>query len=337
MKTSYIKYIYTFCLFVVLLGISACGKSSADNMIPVSPYDGQLVCTRGYIAYITEDARVCLITKDGSGVMDSFGSVRKIDGTEGSLVLLFEDGTMAYYNVTYQTFITGENYEERGYERCLPALELIWEAQNVTDFYYNGYDEIVLLQDGEWYYGENESRQALCKEWNDKKVVKFAGAEGQGGPSIGLCSDGTVWVDEWYGNESAGISRDKVAAWTDLVDVDFAFDAFGLKKDGTVLAADWHPYNGGNVANWSDIRQISCDTFVTAGLTGEGKVMVESYQNESLKQAEEWQNIKYVVATADYILGIESDGSFHITEQKDIQLLKEGTDYPSCRQVKSTE
>ena len=326
-------------LFLALLALSitflaGCGAQERECGSGLAA-DAQIVFMDNYIAYITEDTRVFLITPEDEtgGYIPDIDNVRKIFGGAGSYLFLFlENGSFRIYNLSNRTFMTEEELqiwareiEERGETTggypSLIMLEFLLKVKDAEDAFCIGTDFAAAYCHGKWE-GSYKDCQAL--QWEN--IVKFIGLYE---PDMGLREDGTVILREQVGDDNAQLLADKIGQWTNVVDIAEGSVYFGLLEDGTVVTPQPSPGYAADVAGWRDIHQIAAAPYVTAGLTDAGRVLIRSPYREEIFQAQEWENVCYICATSFSVLGITEEGKFLMTPAEGYGVcLLEDAQYP---------
>ena len=297
------KFVLSFCLTMLLSLSCSCGRHE-DN----KPYDFErkYVCERGYFAFIDENHNVVVQTEDEKQEITDSADIVKIVGGEVDLIMLKEDGTLALYVPASNRWISQKDLDSIGPEgnKMEQVWKLVLSAANVEDIAYNGYNYLAVKVKGEWKDGANNRR---CNPWNEQQLTKIV-FDYTGNYEIGLKKDGTVWVsDEEFFDADDYNGKSKR-----IVDIDCAFNPFLLYEDGTVESIEKSPFYAGNVSKWEKVCQITVDAFVTAALTEDGRVLVNAPQNKELLKAAEWENIRYIKACENYLLGGDADGNLMI-------------------------
>lgn len=318
----------------LILFMSGCKKEDGVHSDRLKA-DAQVVFGNTYIAYITGDSKVFLITpENGTGdYIPDTENVRKIFACADSYLFLFlENGSFQIYNLLNHTFMTeqelkiwAQEIEEgegtTGGYISLYMLDFLLKVKDAEDAFCMGTDFAAACYNGEWEGGYKDC-EAL--QWDN--IVKFAGVYE---PDMGLREDGTVVLSEEAGNVDRQLLADKIGQWTDVVDIAEGFAYFGLLEDGTVVMPRPSPGYAADVTKWTDICQIAAAPYVTAGLTNTGKVLIRSPHREEIFQAQEWENISYIYATTFSVLGITSDGKFLMTPADECRVcLQEDVQYP---------
>lgn len=330
---------YNNILAVILLSLSivllsSCGKEGKSSGSSLKT-DAQVVFENTFIAYITEDSRVFVITADNEagGYMPGMDHVRKIYGAADSYLFLFmENGSFQIYNVADHSFVTEKEVERRlreveegsettgGYAFLL-LFDFLLDVKNAEDAFCLGTDFAAACYNGEW-----EGSYKGCEALQWKHIVKFTGIYE---PEMGLREDGTVIFRDPAGNMDEQLLADKVSQWRSVVDIAEGFAYFGLLEDGTVVTPRPSEGYASDVTGWTDIRQITAAPYVTAGLTNAGEVIVRSPYREEMFQAQEWENICYVYATTFSILGITAEGKILMTPADECNIcLQQDAKYP---------
>lgn len=313
-------FLLSFILSVFLLG--GCGSEESSGFSRAA--DDQVVCNEIYMAYITEEGKVFLIMEDNSAgeYISGAAGVRKVFGDTGWLILFLENGSFQIYSPSNRSFVTEAELDPEKYYASYPVFQFLLSATDAEDAFCIGSNFAAVLHDGSWE-GSYIGSQAL--QWEN--IVKYTGINGE--PDLGLRQDGTVAVNYSQGDYDAALVAEKVGQWTNVADIAEGFAYFGLLKDGTVITARPSPGLAADVTGWTDICQITAAPYVTAGLTNAGKVLVRSPYHEEMFEAQEWENIRYIQATSFYILGIDAEGNFQLTESDRRQFeLSEDADYP---------
>lgn len=152
--------------------------------------------------------------------------------------------------------------------------------------------------------GENEYKQCYPNAWD--AVAVAAG----NGFNVMLKTDGTVKANGY--NEEG---QCKVGSWRDIVAV-FAGDycAYGLKADGTVVAAgphngEWNDDGQYNVSDWKNIVSIAGGNSHTIGLKADGTVVAVGDNENGQCHVSGWQDIVAVSAGFEHTVGLKADGT----------------------------
>ena len=277
----------------------SCGRHEGNKP---DAYDGRYVCEQGYFAFIDENHNVVVQTDDEKQEITDSADIVKIAGGEVDLIMLREDGTLALYVPASNRWVSQRDLDSIGHEgnKMEEVWKLVLSTSNVEDIVYNGYDYLAVKVNGEWKDGENNRR---CNPWNEQQLTKIV-FDYTGNYEIGLKKDGTVWVS----NEEFCNIDDYNGKSKRIVDIDCGFSPFLLYEDGTVESIEKSPSYAGNVSKWEKVCQITVDAYVSAALTEDGRVLVNAPNNELLKAAE-WENIRYIKACEDYLLGVDADGN----------------------------
>lgn len=311
-----------FLLFLIALSLAGCGQEESPGFGLRS--DDQIVCNEIYMAYITEEGKVFLITEDinEGEYISGAADVRKVFGNDGWLILFLENGSFQIYNPSEGDFVTETDLDPEKYYTSYPVFRFLLSVKDAEDAFCIGTNFAAALYDGKWN-GSYTDSEAL--QWEN--IVKFTGINSE--PDLGLREDGTVAVSYSRTDYDAGLVAEKVEQWTDVMDIAEGFAYFGLRRDGTVVTARPSPGLAADVTQWTNICQITAAPYVTAGLTNAGKVLVRSPYHEEILQAQEWENIRYIYAAPFFILGISSEGDFVMTASDRCHFrFREDADYP---------
>ncbi len=327
---GYNKTLAAILLILSIILLSSCGKESesfSNSLIA----EAQVVFEKTFIAYITGDSRVFLITADNEagGYMPGVEDVRKIYGAAGNYLFLFmENGSFQIYDVADHSFVTENEVEKQlreveegsettgGYPQFL-LFDFLLDVKNAEDAFCLGTDFAAACYNGEW---EGSYRGCEALQW--EHIVKFTGIYE---PEMGLRENGTVI----FRDPADQLLADKISQWMNVVDIAEGFAYFGLLEDGTVVTPRPSEGYASDVTGWTDICQITAAPYVTAGLTNAGEVLVRSPHREEIFQAQEWENICYVYATTFSILGITAEGKILMTPADECNIcLQQDTKYP---------
>ena len=128
------------------------------------------------------------------------------------------------------------------------------------------------------------------KDWSD--IVETCG------PVI-LHSNGTVSVfpeDARYVSGNDGINttslwKDAVNDWEGIVALlgDGRHNVFGLKEDGTLVAAGWNWNGSTNVSQWTNIKDVIHLSNFTIGIQSDGTLLVANYIDHTI---EKWTDLR---------------------------------------------
>lgn len=331
---GYNKILAAILLILSTLLLSSCGKEGKSSNSSLKA-EAQIVFENAFIAYITEDSRVFVITADNEagGYMPGMDHVRKIYGAADSYLFLFmENGSFQIYNVVDHSFVTEKEVEKRlqeveegtettgGYPLLL-LFDFLLDVRNAEDAFCLGTDFAAACYNGEW---EGSYRGCEALQW--EHIVKYTGIYE---PEMGLREDGTVIFRDPAGDTDEQLLADKISQWTNVVDIAEGFAYFGLLEDGTVVTPRPSEGYASDVTGWTDICHITAAPYVTAGLTNAGEVLVRSPHREEMFQAQEWENICYVYATTFSILGITAEGKILMTPAHECNIsLQQDIKYP---------
>lgn len=101
-----------------------------------------------------------------------------------------------------------------------------------------------------------------------------------------------------------------VADWTDIVQISTQGDfTVGLKADGTVVAAGDNSYGQCDVRYWTDIVAISASAEHTVGLKADGTVLATGDNENGECRVENWSGIKEISAGDTHTVGLKADGT----------------------------
>ncbi|MNI70037.1 hypothetical protein D3C73_1258230 [compost metagenome] len=144
----------------------------------------------------------------------------------------------------------------------------------------------------------SEKDRATVHAWNDIVAIAQHGTF-----VVGLQSDGSVVA----AGEYPGL--DDVNQWKDIVALSAYNDTFGLKRDGTVVAAGPCKFGGCKVEDWSDIIAIAAGAHHTIGLKRDGTVLSTGDNSYGQRNIEDWTDIVAVDASFYYTIGLKRDGT----------------------------
>lgn len=152
--------------------------------------------------------------------------------------------------------------------------------------------------------GDNDYKQCYPNVWDAVAVAAGSGF------NVMLKADGKV---EANGNNERG--QCNVGGWRDIVAV-FAGDfcAYGLKADGTVVAAgphngEWSDHGQYNVSSWRNIISMAGGTYHIAGLKADGTVVAVGENEDGQCNVSGWRDIVAVSAGFEHTVGLKADGT----------------------------
>jgi hypothetical protein len=87
-----------------------------------------------------------------------------------------------------------------------------------------------------------------------------------------------------------------------------AYQTFGLKEDGTVVAVGYNANGQLNVSKWMNIKAIAAGAYQTFGLKEDGTVVAVGYNANGQLNVSKWMNIKAIAAGASHTVGLKEDG-----------------------------
>ena len=92
---------------------------------------------------------------------------------------------------------------------------------------------------------------------------------------------------------------------------------YGLKADGTVVAAGWGGVLKDNVSGWHNIVAITTSGFHTVGLKSDGTVAAVGNNYDGECDVTEWKDIVAIAVEFKYTVGLKADGTVVAVGRKD--------------------
>ena len=131
--------------------------------------------------------------------------------------------------------------------------------------------------------------------------------------TIGLNQNGSAVA---IGEDYDGHEND-VSDWTDIVEVDIGYYAYGLKSDGTVVSTR----ENSGTQEWSDITSLAVANSSVIGLKSDGKVSLVPSETDSKRAFEqkyasaisEWSDLKAIDLSTYMALGLKKDNTVLVT------------------------
>lgn len=124
---------------------------------------------------------------------------------------------------------------------------------------------------------------------------------------VGLKEDGTVIALKY---------PELVVGWTDIVDIDAAYNhIIGLKSDGTVVAAGGNDYGNLNVEGINNIIAISANNNNTLLLKSDGTLIGLGENSSSQNNFDEWESIKSISVNNGNVVGVKDSGEVIVKGQ----------------------
>lgn len=112
--------------------------------------------------------------------------------------------------------------------------------------------------------------------------VPYVGLSGLGEHTLALRQDGLVDAIRCAHTEGKCAVCDRIAAWTDVVQVETAWTyALGLRSDGTVLYAGEDETMARQVAAWSDVKDLAAQVECCIALFDDGHVEMAGHVHEN--------------------------------------------------------
>ena len=84
---------------------------------------------------------------------------------------------------------------------------------------------------------------------------------------------------------------------------------FGVKSDGTVIAAGGIDYNEFDFKDWSDIVAVAAGSYHAVGLKNDGTVVATGENIRGQCKVDGWSDIVAVAAGSEHTVGLKSDGT----------------------------
>ena len=118
--------------------------------------------------------------------------------------------------------------------------------------------------------------------------------------TIGISSDGTVHasgadaVDGISGIKSADIGDSQILLVT---------------TSGTVKSYSLTSNPAADVSSWSDIDAVTAGSEYVAGMTGKGKVVIVTEDEDIKKKVESWNDIRYIAAHGNTLVAVDRSGN----------------------------
>lgn len=129
---------------------------------------------------------------------------------------------------------------------------------------------------------------------------------------IGVKADGTVamyFTKDDLLPEYAGIQK-----WTDIVGVTYyGTTYYGLRRDGTVVAAGENYSGQCNVSGWTNVVRVSAGESFVVGLRSNGTVVAAGDNYDGQCDVSAWRRIISVSAGGNYTVGLRVDGKVLMT------------------------
>ena len=102
-----------------------------------------------------------------------------------------------------------------------------------------------------------------------------------------------------------------VSGWTDIVDVAAGlWHTVGLKVDGTVVAVGGSDYGRCDVGSWTDIVAVAAGEFSTIGLKSNGTVVAVGLGFSEYSEIGSWRDIVAIAAKSEHnLVGLKADGT----------------------------
>ena len=100
-----------------------------------------------------------------------------------------------------------------------------------------------------------------------------------------------------------------VENWTDIVAISGVYNTIGLKEDGTVVAAGLNRFGQCDVEDWTDIISIATGANHTVGLKRDGTVVATGVNSHGQCNVEDWTDIVAIDASFYFTIGLKSDGT----------------------------
>lgn len=153
-----------------------------------------------------------------------------------------------------------------------------------------------------------EWKKGAVEEWKDRWLT--ASASGIGFLLMPK-EDGTVLYEGDHGILGDAVTEGNELEWTEIQAVAAGnFHVLGLKKDGTVVAAGKNHLGQCNVKMWKKIVEIDACGDYSAALDADGRVFLcGDVQDDNLKEAENWRNIRRIAAGSRHFIGLREDGT----------------------------
>lgn len=85
--------------------------------------------------------------------------------------------------------------------------------------------------------------------------------------------------------------------------------AFGLRSDGTVLAAGSNNYGNCDVSDWTDIVALVCGSHHTVGLRSDGTVLAVGGNHQGQCDVSDWRDVVSIACGPFSTLGLRRDGT----------------------------
>lgn len=134
--------------------------------------------------------------------------------------------------------------------------------------------------------------------------------------TVGLRSNGSVIFTGW---DQFGI-RDALK-WADIIAISASSDSVdncivGVKSDGTVVTTD-HDVSSQLVSEWTDIIEVSASADYAVGLKSDGTVVSAGDGLFGQRDVDAWEDIVAISAGWHCTVGLKSDGTVVITGKYD--------------------
>lgn len=147
--------------------------------------------------------------------------------------------------------------------------------------------------------GDNEYGELDILKWKDIRNIK-------------TFKTGTIGIDEKGYLVYAGniVGRSQFNQYKNCLDYDCnEYMTVVIKNDNTV---DYSAYNDhyAGVVGWKDIIDVCCGNDFIAGLRNDGKVLINSLDEELVEEVSKWENIIAIASSDDYIIGFDSEKIF---------------------------
>ena len=154
------------------------------------------------------------------------------------------------------------------------------------------------------------SARRKIKKFRD--IVRLSDYPGSSGV-FALKSDGTVISDS---------VEPSLKNWDSIISIAYAdYYYVGLKKDGTVVAAEKRHGGGrkvdGSTDNWRDIVAIAAAKSHIVGLKADGRVVAVGMNNKGQCNTQNWQDIISIAVHSSCTIGLRANGTVVATGEND--------------------
>ena len=235
---------------------------------------------KDHIAGLMSDGRVVStgLNLYGECNTESWSDVSEIAAGDGCTAAIKKDGTLLFIGKGINTSAEVEAWTD------------------VVDIAAGDDYSVGVRSDGTILVAGNHPYSGEVKNW-DHIVSAEAGIS----VTAGLKEDGTVVATDRH--------MEKVADWTDIVELSAADVITGVRSDGTVLDTGLREDENISAWNGSEIVSTAVSGFHVVGLKADGTVLAVGDNDSGECQVSEWTDVTDIAAAWGYTAGLRSDGT----------------------------